>query len=194
MKNIGTLLAVTTFWCLSLQFPSQAQNLDSEIKISQREQKINSEEEDKDKNKDKEPTRSYTGIGGAIGISGGETPLGDGGFALVGKTAFSNNLSLHSSSVLNDDGVSLFALTYGIPIKNKSSEKELLFPFVGGGVAIEDLFGGFDVDALITAGVDVPISERIVGTARLGVSFPEDETDVGLTLGVGYRFSIFDLF
>ena len=39
-----------------------------------------------------------------------------------------------------------------------------------------------------------PITERIVGTARLGVSFPEDETDVGLTLGVGYRFSIFDLF
>lgn len=192
MKDIATLFAIITCWCFCFQLSSQAQNLDSDMKISQESRNINSEEEDKDK--DKEVTRSYTGIGGAIGISGGETPLGDGGFALVGKTAFSKNLSLHSSSVLSDDGVSLFGLTFGIPIKNKSSEKELFFPFIGGGVAIEDIFGSFDVDALITTGVDVPISERIVGTARLGVSFPEDETDVGLTLGVGYRFSIFDLF
>ncbi|MDJ0746883.1 MAG: hypothetical protein QNJ32_26490 [Xenococcaceae cyanobacterium MO_167.B27] len=69
----------------------------------------------------------------------------------------------------------------------------LFFPFLGAGVGIEDLFGDFEADALITAGVDIPIGRRFVGTVRLNTTFPEDDTDVGLLLGVGYNFSIFDL-
>ncbi|MEB3118236.1 MAG: hypothetical protein VKL01_07700, partial [Limnothrix sp.] len=47
---------------------------------------------------------SYIGIGGAIGLSGDDdsSALGEGGFALLSKTAFSENLSLHNASILGN--------------------------------------------------------------------------------------------
>ena len=137
------------------------------------------------------PTRSYGGLGGNIGLGGEDTALGDGGFSLVGRTAFTKNISLHSSTVFGDDNVGAFALTFGIPIYSSERELELVYPFVGGGIAVEDFFGDFEVDGLITTGVDVPILERVTGTVRLNLGFAEDDTDVGLILGVGYNFSIF---
>ena len=183
MKNITTLLTAIILFSPYFQRATQAQNFDRDTEISQTE----SEEE-------KKTTRSYIGLGGTIGISGDATPLGEGGFSLAGRTAFTDNLSLHTSNIFQDDGLSLFALTFGIPIKNKTSEREILFPFVGAGVAIEDLFGDFDAEALVTTGVDIPFGEKFVGTVRLNASFPEDDTDLGLLLGVGYRFSLLDLF
>ena len=141
------------------------------------------------------PTRSYTGLGGNIGLGGESTALGDGGFSLVGRTAFTKNISLHSSTIFGGDSVGTFALTFGIPIYKSSSDRlELFYPFVGGGVSIEELFSEFDTDGLFTAGVDVPILERITATARVNVGFADDDTDIGLLLGVGYNFSIFELF
>ncbi len=196
MKNITTLLTATILilLCPYLQFSSQAQNIEPEIEIDRQDRETTSEEEEEEEEEEKRPTRSYTGLGGTIGISGDSTLLGEGGFSLVGRTAFNDNFSLHTSSIFKDDGLTLLAITFGIPIKNDSSERELFFPFAGGGIAIEDLFDDFEVDGLITAGVDVPIWQKIVGTVRLNVSFPEDDTDIGLVLGVGYNFSIFDLF
>ena len=141
------------------------------------------------------PTRSYLGLGGNIGLDGESTALSDSNFSIVGRTAFTENLSLHTSTVFGDDNVSAFALTLGVPISRSSSDSqlELAYPFVGGGVAVEDVFGDFEVDGLITAGVDVPIIKRITSTIRLNVGFAEDDTDIGLILGVGYNFSIFEL-
>lgn len=190
MNNITTLITATILLCPYLNCSSQAQNLNPEIEVNQKDMETTSEEEE---DEEKKPTRSYTGLGGTIGISGDATPLGEGGFSLIGRTAFTNNFSLHTSSIFQDDGLSLFAITFGIPIKNNFSEREL-FPFVGAGVAIEDLFGDFEADALITTGVDIPIGKKFVGTVRFNVTFPEDDTDLGLTLGIGYNFSIFDLF
>ena len=191
MRNIITLFTATTLLCASFQSSSQAQDLGQKIEINQKDIKITSGEEEK---KQKKPTRSYIGLGGVIGISGDDTPLAEGGFSLVGRTAFSKNFSLHNANLFQDDGQNFFAITYGVPIKNKYSDRELLFPFVGGGIAIEDLFGDFEVDPLITTGVDVPIAKRFVGTVRFNITFPEDDTDVGLLLGVGYNFRISDLF
>lgn len=143
---------------------------------------------------DEIPTRSYIGIGGNIGLGGESTSLGDGGFSLLGRTAITDNISLHTSSVFGDDGVSAFALTLGIPVYKGDRDLELFYPFVGGGIAVEDFFGDFSVDALVTTGVDVPILRRLTGTVRLNFGFAEDDTDIGLLLGVGYNFSIFELF
>lgn len=140
------------------------------------------------------PTRSYAGLGGNIGLGGDSTALGEGGFSLVGRTAITKNISLHSSTVFSSDNVSSFALTFGVPIYKSSRDLELVYPFIGGGIAIEDLFSDFDTDGLVTAGVDVPIIERVTATARINLGFAEDDTDVGLLLGVGYNFSIFELF
>lgn len=182
MKHFSYILIASILSCICLPLSVQAQNFNSKIKIAQEEE--NSEEE---------ITRSYIGLGGTIGLSG-DTPLGEGGFSLIGRTSFTNSFSLHTSSVFQDDGLSLFSVTYGIPINNDSSEIETFFPFAGAGIAVEDLFGDFGVDPLITTGVDISITRKFVGTVRLNLSFPEDDTDFGLLLGVGYRFSIFDLF
>ncbi|WP_319421112.1 hypothetical protein [Pleurocapsa sp. FMAR1] len=153
----------------------------------------NEETEAKKQKKDK-PTRSYIGLGGNIGISGSKTALGDGGFSLVGKTAFTKNISLHTSTIFGGNNVSTFALTFGVPVfKSFTSDLDFIYPFVGGGIAIEDFFGDFNVDGLVTTGVDIPILSRVTGTVRLNLGFGEDDTDVGLLLGVGYNFSLFDL-
>ncbi|WP_088889543.1 hypothetical protein [Leptolyngbya ohadii] len=59
-------------------------------------------------------------------------------------------------------------------------------PFVGGGVAIST---GSDslIRPMITAGVDIPITNQITGVASANVGFFR-QTDVGLVLGVGYNF------
>ena len=182
-------MAATILLCSCLNSSSQAQNLYPEIEVTQKDMETTSDSEEEEK----KPTSSYTGLGGTIGISGDNTALGEGGFSLIGRAAFNDNFSLHTSSIFQDDGVSLFAITFGVPVQNNSSERELFFPFAGAGVAIEDLFGDFTVDALITTGVDIPIGEKFVGTVRLNASFPEDDTDLGLLLGIAYNFSIFDL-
>ena len=150
--------------------------------------------EETETEEDEIPTRSYIGIGGNIGLGGESTSLGDGGFSLLGRTAITNNISLHTSSVFGDDGVSAFALTFGVPVYKSGRDLELVYPFVGGGIAVEDFFGDFNVDALVTTGIDVPILRRLTGTVRLNFGFAEDDTDIGLLLGVGYNFSIFELF
>ena len=185
MKYLARILIANILVCIGLPFSVQAQDFNSQIEVVQVEEETPPEEE---------TTRSYVGLGGTIGLSGDTTPLGEGGFSLIGRTSFTDSLSLHTSSIFQDDGLGLFSLTYGIPINNDSSEIERFFPFAGVGIAIEDLFGDFGVDPLITTGVDISISRKFVGTVRLNLTFPEDETDIGLLVGVGYRFSIFDLF
>ena len=153
----------------------------------------NEDTEAKKQEEDK-PTRSYIGLGGNIGISGSETALGNGGFSLVGKTAITKNISLHTSNIFGDNDISTFALTFGVPVfKSFTRDLQFIYPFVGGGIAIEDFFGDFNVDGLVTTGVDIPILPRVTGTVRLNLGFGEDDTDVGLLLGVGYNFSLFDL-
>ncbi|WP_019508406.1 hypothetical protein [Pleurocapsa sp. PCC 7319] len=126
---------------------------------------------------------SYYGLGGNIGLGGDATAVGDGAFALLGKNAFSSNLAIHSGFLFGDDNVILASLTYGVPIKIKSYE--VLYPFLGGGVLIEDLFSDFDLGGLVTGGVDVLITNQITGTARLNLGFADSDTDVGLLLGIG---------
>ncbi|MBD2775700.1 hypothetical protein [Iningainema tapete] len=45
---------------------------------------------------------------------------------------------------------------------------------------------GWEVDPLFVSGIDVPLSKRVTLTSRVNVSFGEEDTDVGLLLGVGY--------
>ena len=185
MKNKIILLLLSISWLAISGIVAIAQPAPAQT---------NTDTENENKDEDEIPTRSYVGLGGNIGISGEETVLGDGGFSLVGRAAFTQNISLHTSTVFGDDNVGTFALTFGIPIyKSSASKLEMIYPFVGGGIAVEDFFGDFEVDGLVTTGLDVPILERVTGTVRLNLGFAEDDTDVGLLLGVGYNFSIFEL-
>ena len=139
-----------------------------------------SESDDEPKEK-----RSYFGIGGNIGLSGSESALGDGGFAIVSRTRIVDYVSLRNSTVFGDETASLFAITGEVPLTNSAGEITAI-PFIGGGVWLHD-----EVDPLISAGVDVPLSQDFTATTRVNVGFDSDDTDIGLVIGVGYNFSLF---
>ena len=126
---------------------------------------------------------NYLGIGGTIGLSDeGDTALGDGGFSILGRVSLTENFSIHTSSVIKDDNLLSVAATGGIPIENKQTGRTIIFPFVGGGISADT--EDFNVDPVVTGGVDIPINPLITGTMRVNANFG-DETDIGLILGVG---------
>ena len=128
---------------------------------------------------------NYLGIGGAISLSDeGETALGDGGFSIMGRNSLTHNLSIHTASILADDGILSIALTGGAPVRDPSTGRTRVFPFLGAGIAIET--EDFDtIDPLATGGVDIPLSRTVTGTARVNAVFADDGTDIGLFVGVG---------
>lgn len=132
---------------------------------------------------------SYFGIGGTLGLSAdGETELGNGGFSILSRTSITDVLSLHTASVIGGDGYSSFALTGSFPMGNRNSEESrrpAVIPFAGAGIGVR--FENFDIDPMVTVGADIPITDRITGTARTNANFGEDGTDIGLVLGVGIR-------
>lgn len=132
---------------------------------------------------------SYIGVGGNIGL-GGETTLGEGSFAVISKIGLTDRFSARPGVVIGgDDPVILIPLTIDFPISSVAEAGELevdAAPYVGGGIAIST--GGSSVTrALVTAGVDIPVADRV--TANAGVNFAFfDDTEVGIVLGVGYNF------
>jgi hypothetical protein len=136
------------------------------------------------------PLDAYVGAGGVLSFNDDSgTALGEGGFSLVGKIGFTENFALHNSIVFSGDTSFLLTLTGGIPIREAGKSEPVAIPFAGAGVALHtgDSAG---VDPLLVFGVDVPIVQRLVGTARLNLGFADGETDVGLQVGVGYRFKL----
>ncbi len=134
------------------------------------------------------PRRNYIGVGGTIGLSDSdETGLGEGGFSIISRTGFTENLGLHSAAIFADEFTSNLALTVRLPIKSDRSGRTLVEPFIGPGIIVQD----GEIDALVSAGADVPLTQDITATARLNIGFPNDETEIGIILGLGYNFKLF---
>jgi hypothetical protein len=132
---------------------------------------------------------SYLAIGGNIGL-GGDTSLGDSGFTVFSKIGLTRTISARPAVVIGgNDPTVLVPVTLDFPISSVLETGEVNLeaaPYVGGGIAISTGSGSV-VRPLITAGVDVPIADRV--TANAGVNFAFfDDTEIGLTLGVGYSF------
>jgi hypothetical protein len=131
--------------------------------------------------------RSYFGVGGGLGLRGGETGLADGGFSILSRIGITDSISVHNATIFGDQTALMPALTIGIPIRKKNAEAVIAYPFIGGGINI-NTSQNFEVDPLLVAGIDVPVADRVMATTRLNVGFGEDKTDVGVLLGIGYRF------
>jgi hypothetical protein len=132
---------------------------------------------------------SYVGVAGNIGLSdNGSTALGGGNFAIISKIGLTNTLSTRPSVVLGSNAVILIPVTYDFSFQpvDAFTDPLAIAPYVGGGVAIstgeDSTFG-----AVLTGGVDVPITSQLTATAALNVAFV-DNTDLGLLIGVGYNF------
>ncbi|MBW4663779.1 MAG: hypothetical protein KME01_06175 [Chroococcus sp. CMT-3BRIN-NPC107] len=136
---------------------------------------------------------SYVGIAGNIGLSG-DTALGDGNFAIISKIGLTRSLAFRPGVVLGNDATFLIPLTYEFSIREAEALEEVLpiAPYVGAGVIIStgsddnDDDGG--VGLLLTGGIDIPLNRQFTANAGLNVGIA-DETDIGLSVGVGYNFS-----
>ncbi len=134
---------------------------------------------------------SYVGIAGNLGL-GGDSALGDGNFMVISKVGITDILSIRPSVVLGDDTVILAPVTYDFSFKQVTdpfSEALPFSPYVGAGVALAT-GDGSELSFLITGGVDVPLSDKLTATAAINAAF-FDETDLGLSVGVGYNFGGF---
>jgi uncharacterized surface protein with fasciclin (FAS1) repeats len=128
--------------------------------------------------------RSYIAVGGNIGL-GGDSALAEGNFAVMTKLGLTRYLSLRPSVVIGDDPVVLVPVTLDFAPRSAVGQFSIA-PYVGVGAGLE-ISDDTDVGFLLTGGVDVPLASRFVVTGNVSAVFL-DETDVGLMLGVGYRF------
>jgi hypothetical protein len=133
--------------------------------------------------------RRHIGVRGSIGVSGEDTGLSEGGFAIMTRNDLNDRLSIRGTNVFgstrSDNAV---ALTLNFPVRSSSGEAQLI-PFVGGGVLIssESFFDDVIVRTLVTGGIDVPLSRRLTATSAVNVGFT-DTANVGVRLGVMYGF------
>ncbi|MBW4622791.1 MAG: fasciclin domain-containing protein [Cyanosarcina radialis HA8281-LM2] len=138
-----------------------------------------------------QPRLNYLGVGGNIGI-GGDSAIGEGSFAVYGKVGLTPNISARPAVAIDDDPTILIPITYDFnfrtvdPIEGEAVAPFPVQPFIGGGVGIS-FNDDTDVGPLITGGVDVPLGDDLMLTGTANVLFLDD-TDIGLMLGVGYRF------
>lgn len=131
---------------------------------------------------------SYIGVGGNIGL-GGDTSLGDGSFSVISKIGLTRNLSIRPSAAIGDNTVILVPLTVDFPVSSVVDADNFQVgaaPYIGGGAAIST-GDNSKVGFLVSGGVDVPLSREFTATAGVNVGFL-DETEYGLTIGVGYNF------
>jgi len=143
---------------------------------------------------------NYLGIGINIGLTeedddadddGGETALGDAGFVINGKIGLSRNISLRPGVIVGDDALFMVPLTYDFLIPRVDPFEPVRFaPFLGGGVALST-DSDDNIGFLLTGGIDVPLSRSFVANGSINIGFIEDETDIGIILGVGYTFPDF---
>lgn len=131
---------------------------------------------------------SYIGIAGNIGLSGGDTALGDGNFAVITKIGLTRTFSVRPGAVIGDDPTILIPITYDFTFNPTDAFAAPLpiAPYLGAGIVI-GTGGDTDVGPMITAGVDFPLTNQFTATAGLNVGFIKD-TSVGLQIGVGYNF------
>ncbi|MDY6899699.1 MAG: hypothetical protein SWZ49_16720 [Cyanobacteriota bacterium] len=133
---------------------------------------------------------SYIGVAGNLGL-GGDSALGDGNFMIISKVGVTDILSIRPSVVLGDDTVILVPVTYDFSFESSDPFSEALpfSPYVGAGVALAT---GDDSEFsfLVTGGVDVPLNDKFTATAAINAAF-FDETDLGVSVGVGYNFGGF---
>ena len=136
---------------------------------------------------------SYIGVAGNFGLSGGETALGDTNVAIISKIGILPRVSLRPAAVFGDNTTVLIPVTYdfapqpaGVLVRPFS-----IAPYLGAGIAI-NTGNRSDTGALISAGVDIPLTSAFTATAGVNVGFVND-TSVGLLIGVGYNFSGFGI-
>ncbi|MEO0866877.1 MAG: hypothetical protein AAFY17_00235 [Cyanobacteria bacterium J06642_11] len=125
----------------------------------------------------------FIGVGLSIGTGDGDGALEELGLAGISKLSVAPQVSVRPTIVVNDSVGVLAPVTF-----NFQSPTDILnasiYPYVGGGIAInatED-----DFAPLVSAGVDVPLSQRFTVNGQTNLTLADDAT-LHFMFGLGYN-------
>jgi hypothetical protein len=128
---------------------------------------------------------SYIGVGLNFGLTGSGN-LGDRSLVILSKLGLTETLSVRPSVFLLGDFVSiLIPVTYDFEPQQPFGDFKFS-PYVGGGIAI-DAGSNSSYGALLTAGVDIPLSSIFTVNVAANLALL-DSTDFGVVVGIGYNF------
>ncbi len=124
---------------------------------------------------------SFVGIGGDIGYAD------DISFAVISKIAFTNRLAVRPSVLIGEDVAVLVPVTYDFRQYAPEAGGFQFIPYGGVGAAYNSSDDSdSDINLLLSAGVDVPVSRRFTVNAQANLGVFND-TDFGVTVGAGYN-------
>ena len=123
---------------------------------------------------------SFVGIGGDIGYAD------DISFAVISKIAFANRIAVRPSVLFGDDVAVLVPVTYDFRQYAPDAGGFRIIPYGGVGAAYSSGDGDSDINLLLSAGVDVPVTRQITVNAQANLGLFSD-TDFGVTVGAAYN-------
>jgi hypothetical protein len=132
---------------------------------------------------------NYIGVGLNVGLDG-DTALGNTEFAINSRIQLTPDLSFRPGAVIGNNSAILVPLTYDFTTRDvEVRDRGFSFnPYIGGGVFFTtDDESEDDLGGLLTTGVDVPLSRQFTANAGLNVGFIDDETEWGISVGIGYN-------
>ncbi len=126
---------------------------------------------------------NFIGVGADFGTGSGTS------FAVISKFALSDNISVRPTVLVGSDFAALVPVTYEFSQYSTEVGSFQLRPYIGAGASYVDQSGGSDFGALVTAGVDVPLSRQFTGNVQANYAgIFSDDSNFGVTVGVGYNF------
>ncbi|MEM8503714.1 MAG: hypothetical protein AAF716_11250 [Cyanobacteria bacterium P01_D01_bin.1] len=121
-------------------------------------------------------------IGGGVDIGYAD----DFSFAVISKIAFANRLAVRPSVLIGDDVAVLVPVTYDFRQYAPEAGGFRIVPYGGVGAAYSSGDDDSDINLLLSAGVDVPVSRQITVNAQANLGLFND-TDFGVTVGAAYN-------
>ncbi|MEL6603711.1 MAG: hypothetical protein AAFP20_10860 [Cyanobacteria bacterium J06614_10] len=132
-------------------------------------------------------TRGRAGSSNFVGIGADFGFADDVSFAVISRIGITRQLAVRPSVLIGDDFAVLVPVTYEFDgLSADASGGFRIVPYAGVGASFSDGDDDSDINLLLSAGADVPISSRFTlnAQANLGVF---DDSDFGVTVGVGYN-------
>lgn len=134
---------------------------------------------------------NYIGAGINIGLDG-DTALSDTNFALNSRIKFSPEVSIRPTAVIGDRATFFLPVTYDISIPAETEDFLAPTPtnvFLGlGPIFTLDDDEDNNIGAVLSAGVDIPIHEEFMANAGIHLGIFEEDTELGIVVGLAYTF------
>ncbi|MEO1390697.1 MAG: hypothetical protein AAFV85_25475 [Cyanobacteria bacterium J06634_6] len=139
------------------------------------------------------PRRRTTGARGGsnyIGIGADFGYADDFSFATISKFELTDKLAIRPSLLFGDDFSVLVPVTYDFTAFNSNVGGFPLSPYAGVGASYTSGDGDDDINLLLSAGLDIPLSQQFTANAQVNWGVLND-SEFGVTVGVGYNLGNF---